>query len=108
LADGDVIAVHATDAGGIAGFLAQVEWDGNTAVSDTSWKVSTNLVTNWETKGFNDTAWADATTYGNYGIAPWRKNVAGFPTSSTAEWIWSADADRDNSIYLRYTIGGLP
>ena len=31
LSAGDVVAVHATDAGGIAGFLAEVAWDGGSA-----------------------------------------------------------------------------
>jgi fibronectin type 3 domain-containing protein len=104
LAPGDVVAVHATDAGGAGGFLAQIEWDGDTVVSDTSWKVSTTAVADWETKGFNDAGWDDATSYGAYGIAPWSTNVAGFPGGSAAEWIWSADADGDNDVYLRYTL----
>ena len=105
LAVGDVVAVHATDAGaGIGAMIAEVSWDANTAVSGTSWKVSTTPETDWETKGFDDAAWDQATTYGTYGIAPWGTNVAGFPTDSTADWIWSADNDADNDIYLRYTI----
>ena len=38
LATGDVVGIHAIDAGGIAGLLAEVAWDGGSAVSDGSWR----------------------------------------------------------------------
>jgi hypothetical protein len=104
LTSGDVIAVHATDAGGIGGLLAHIEWDGNTSVTDASWRATTSLETDWATTGFDDTGWDQATTYGQYGVAPWFTNVAGFPTGSNAEWIWTDDSSGDNDIYLRYTI----
>ena len=104
LAAGDVIAVHATDAGGMAGFLAQVEWDDATVVSDGSWLVSTVSQPGWELPGFDDSGWAGASTYGSYGVAPWYMNVAGFPAGSTAQWIWSDDANGDNQVWLRITL----
>ena len=58
----------------------------------------------WETSGFDDSLWSPATTYGTYGIAPWSTNAVGFPNPSTAEWIWSADNDADNEVFLRYTL----
>ena len=79
LGTGDVIAVAATDAGGIAGFLAEMVWDGGSAVSDGSWRVAASAPAGWETPGFDDSGWAAASTYGTYGVAPWNMNVAGFP-----------------------------
>jgi hypothetical protein len=102
----DVVAVHATDAGGAGGFLAQIDLGGPIVVSDTSWKVTTtDPGAGWADKGFVDSGWDHATAYGTYGVGPWNTNVAGFPTDSTAEWIWSADATGDDDIYLRYIVG---
>ena len=108
LATGDVVAVHATDAGGIAGFLAELKWDGGSAVTDGSWKVSATSETDWETQVFNDTGWVAASTYGIYGVAPWNTCVAGFPTSTSAQWIWTGDTLNDNEAFFRYEIGGTP
>ena len=105
LATGDVVAVHATDAGGIAGFLAELKWSGGSAVTDASWKVSATLETDWETQGFNDSGWVAASPYGIYGVAPWNTWVAGFPTSTSAQWIWTTDTLNDNEAFFRYTIG---
>ena len=112
LADGDVIAVHASDANddlaGLGAFVAEVNWDGGKGVTDTSWKVSTTLETDWETQGYDDSGWAQATLYGAYGVAPWGQQVANFPTDSAAHWIWSDDNEGDDDVYLRYTIGTPP
>ena len=105
LSAGDVVAVHATDAGGLAGFVAEVSWDGGSAVSDASWKVSTVLEPDWETKLFDDSGWDQASSYGPYGVAPWLTNVSGFPSSSAAEWIWSSDNIGDDEVWLRYVVG---
>jgi len=104
----NVLAVKATDAGGIAGLVAQLSWLGQVTVSQRQWRVFTSEVPGWETPGFNDSAWPFATEYGRYGIGPWFKRVVGFPGNSTAQWIWSADANGDNTVYLRYRfeVGG--
>jgi hypothetical protein len=106
LTTGDVVGIHATDTGGIAGLLAELTWVGGSAVSDGTWKVSTTLETDWATKTFNDVGWDGATEWGVYGVAPWNLNVAGFSTSSTAQWIWTGDTLNDNEAFFRYTIGG--
>lgn len=91
----NVIALTATDAGGIAGALVH-------GVSG-PWKVSTVLQPGWASVDFDDSAWATATSYGAYGVAPWLRNVTGMP-ATTAQWIWSANADADNVVYLRAVI----
>ena len=103
---GDIVAVAATDAGGVAGFLAEIDWDGVTFVSDTSWKVSTTAPAGWNQGSFDDSAWDNATSYGTYGVSPWGTRVAGFPAGSSAEWIWTNDNDGDNQAYFRLVISG--
>ena len=58
----------------------------------------------------NDSGWANATTYGSYGVSPWGSRVSGFPSGTSAQWIWSANNDADDTVYLRYiiTIGDGP
>ena len=113
LAADDVVAVHATDLtglgdGDIAGFIAQIDFDGATAVSDASWKVSTSFVQDWETVGFDDLSWDAATTYASWGAGPWMDWMSGFPDPTTAQWIWSADNEADNDVYFRYTLPSGP
>ena len=102
---GDVIAVYATDAGGAAAFLAQLDWDGFTHVSDSSWKVSTTASSGWKLSGFDDSGWVQATEYGQYGVSPWGTGVAGFPSGSTAQWIWTGDNKGDDQAYFRFVVG---
>jgi hypothetical protein len=101
-----VVAVKGVDAGGVAAFLAKLSWTGGSAVSDGSWKVTTTAPTGtgWTNTGFDDSGWASATTYGGYGVGPWGTRVAGFPTGTGAQWIWSSNNDADNTVYLRYRI----
>jgi hypothetical protein len=100
----NVVAIRGTDAGGVAGLLADLSWDGSTAVTDTGWKVSPTLIPGWESVGFDDSSWSFATSYGVYGVAPWLTRVVGFSTSSTAQWIWTDNNTDDDSAYLRYNI----
>ena len=108
LSVGDVVAVHATDSGGPGGFIGEVAWDGNLSVTDASWRVTTAAPggDGWKLSGFDDSSWVQASSYGSYGVAPWLERVVGFPSGSTAEWIWSADNAGDNEVWLRHTIGG--
>ena len=99
----NVVAVKATDLGGAAGLLAELGWDGQTAVTDSGWKVSATAPSGWEGLGFDDSAWANATPYGVYGVAPWYQNVSGFPTNSLAQWIWASDNQNVNQAYFRFT-----
>jgi murein DD-endopeptidase MepM/ murein hydrolase activator NlpD len=102
---GDVIAVHATDAGGAAGFVAEITVAGQTLVSDATWRVTTSAPAGWHHQDHDDSGWAPAKSSGTYGMAPWESRVSGFPPGSAAEWIWST-AD-DHEVFLRYTIPGV-
>ena len=102
---GDVIAVHATDTGGTGAFLAEMIYERKTKISNNAWRVSNTFQPNWQTVGFDDSGWDHATSYAVYGDAPWLEGVVGFPTGSSAEWIWSDDAVNDNSVYFRWIAG---
>ncbi len=82
----NVIAVAATNAGeGFAGLIAAVQFDGSSPqrlVTDTSWKTwpastasppvsTTPPAGDWNTVGYDDSAWDNAFSTGDYGIAPW-------------------------------------
>ena len=100
----NVVAVKGMDITGIAAMIAQLTLpDGSTVVSDGAWKVSTALQTGWQSVGFDDSGWVGASSYGVYGVSPWDKRVAGFPSDSTASWIWSSNNDADNTVYVRYS-----
>lgn len=100
----NVIAIKGTDAGGIAGLIAELSWPDGSAVSDSSWKVATVAPTGWERPSFDDSGWVNAKSYGSYGVGPWLKRVKGLPESSNAQWIWSDNNNTDNTAYFRYTL----
>ena len=99
----NVLAVKGIDTEGTAGLIAELTFPSGKLVSDASWKVSPTAPVGWEAVGFNDSTWSAATPYGAYGSMPWGKGVSGFPNSSTAKWIWTADQNNDNTAYFRYT-----
>lgn len=100
----NVIAIKSVDTGGVAGLIAQLNIGDDIKNSDSSWKVSTAQELGWESTNFDDSTWLNAISYGAYGVAPWFQNVTGFEDSSTAQWIWSDDNDRDNEVYFRLVI----
>ena len=100
----NVLSIKATDTGGIAGLIAQLEADGQTLYSNGTWKVSTTYQEGWQDVGFDDSNWVEATTHGVYGDTPWDKNVSGLSSSSQSNWIWSSDNNADNEVYFRYEI----
>jgi hypothetical protein len=82
----NVIAVEATNVGASpAGVIAAVQIDGSSPeriVTDTSWKAwpastanppvsATPPAGNWNTVGYDDSAWENAFSAGAYGISPW-------------------------------------
>jgi len=73
-------------------------------VSDSNWRVSTVAAAGWQTVGYDDSGWAQATEIGTYGIDPWRQRVDGMPGDTQAAWIWSNDNQLDDRVYLRYRI----
>ncbi|HOX36874.1 MAG TPA: FG-GAP-like repeat-containing protein [Candidatus Brocadiia bacterium] len=99
----NVLAVHARDTGGSAGFLASI--DGGVSVSDTTWLVSESLVSGWAQPGFDDSGWVSATSWGQYPATdPWRNHAGGFPNPTDALWIWSDDNYFDDEVWFRKEI----
>ncbi|MBF0431915.1 MAG: hypothetical protein HQK83_11585 [Fibrobacteria bacterium] len=104
LNSGDIVAISATDNGGAAGLIAELNVNGDKIGSNSEWKISYSAASGWKNTGFDDGEWDNATEYGSYGVNPWSLNVSGMTSDTPAKWIWSSDNESDNSIYLRYTI----
>jgi hypothetical protein len=97
----NVLAIRAIDAGGVAGLLADLTVNGQRLGSNVTWKVSLNAPANWTDVNFNDCKWVNATEYGSYGVSPWFTNVSGMPVDTFGKWIWSANNDLDDVVYIR-------
>jgi len=105
--DKNVVAIKGVDAAEKAGLVAVVDFDGKRYVSDENWKITTTEQSGWQSVDYDDTNWQKATSYGLHGVAePWSlyRNVTGIPTDSSVKWIWSADNDNDNVVYIRFTL----
>jgi hypothetical protein len=109
IAGDNIIAVKGIDVGGPGGLVAEVEFNGEHFVTNTtSWRVSTTEQTGWKELTFDDAAWDNATSIGLHGEGlPWSlyRNVDGISTSSGVEWIWSSDNEDDNTVYFRFIPG---
>ncbi len=105
----NVVAVVGVDTGWAEGVLAELIIDSVREGTSTSWKVSLSPGTGWESPGFDDSGWANASDRGAYGTGDWGTNVSGMPTDTPAHWIWSAGAE-DTPVYVRYsfTLGPPP
>jgi hypothetical protein len=97
----NVVAIRAVDAGGLAGLLAELQVNGQRLGSNVTWKVSLSAPANWTDVNFDDSAWANATDYGAYGVFPWFNNVAGMPMDTPARWIWSSNNDLNDLVFVR-------
>ena len=100
----NVLAVKGKDNNGKAALIAEVKANGNTIVTNADWKVSLTAATNWNKVGFNESNWANASSYGSSGVSPWNKSVAGLPENTTAKWIWSSNNDTEDTVYFRRKI----
>ncbi len=83
--------------------IAELELPDRLEVSGGSWRVKTDEVQGWADSDFDDSSWDGATTYGQYGVRPWRNGVSNIAAGSPAEWIWSANNRGDNVVYLRFS-----
>ena len=68
----NVVAIQGTDAGGIAGLLAEIRVAGQRMGSNATWKVKMTAPPNWTDVNFDDSGWANATDYGPYVNSPCR------------------------------------
>ena len=104
LAPGDVLAVDATNFGGVGGVLAQVQVDGRVLGSSTEWKLcATSPPAGWTAAGYSDAAWANASDYSSYKYSNWGINITGMPANTPADWIWTTPITASHA-YLRYTV----
>jgi len=73
----NVLAVKGIDAGGVAALIAELSLPSGTVVSDTAWKVSSTAPAVGK-PWLQRQRLATATSYGQYGVGPWFRNVTGF------------------------------
>jgi hypothetical protein len=102
----NVVAIKAADAGEIAGLLVEITVDGQRSGTNQHWKCTTHESPGWKVLDFDDSAWPLAASYGAYGVASWSLRVAGFPTDTPAQWIWSEDNTHDGVVYCRTLLNG--
>ena len=103
----NVVAIEGTDLEGLAGMVAEIDFNGEHYVTNDSWKVSPTFATGWETVAFDDLQWPKATSLGLHGTAsPWAdySNVQGISTTNNVHWIWSSDNENDDIVYFRFTL----
>ncbi len=103
----NLIAIQATDRGGEAAILAEIEFGNEQFVTNENWKITTFEEAGWETLSFEDALWEYATSWGLHGSAePWAKytDVEGISTSYPVHWIWSSDYINDDVVYFRFTL----
>jgi len=103
----NLIAIQATDRGGEAAILAEIEFGNELFVTNENWKITTSEEAGWETLSFEDALWESATSYGLHGSAePWAKytDVEGISTSYPVHWIWSSDFINDDVVFFRFTL----
>lgn len=61
-------------------------------VSDTSWKLDTELRIGWEQVDYNDGAWSAPFVEGPATMAPWGNVFGALAPASTAQWLWAYDS----------------
>jgi len=119
-----VVAINGRDAEvgrpGVGALMGTITLDSGTVVStDPSWKCwnapahGADPPSGWEGANFDDSAWPQATTFGQNGqqdgepnVPIWRR-VKGSPIPDIADdahWIWTPDNDAHNDIFCRVTV----
>lgn len=110
IARGDVIGIRTNDDRKRVGVIAAIEVDGVKFVTGMDeWKAvkAFNSENNeWATKGFNACRWpfAEVLTDTNAGD---KGTADDFPYDKTgARYVWARDTSLDDSVYLRFVVGG--
>ncbi|MEM9409863.1 MAG: carbohydrate-binding domain-containing protein, partial [Planctomycetota bacterium] len=109
LQPGDVIAVSAKDTGVLAGLVGSIEVGGETFVTDSSWKVTNELVDNWNQRDFDHSSWDNAIEHHSYGEAIWGAAPGAALLNTGAKWVWSdsnLSSGGQDQAYFRYVIPG--
>merc|ERR1711971_132578 len=95
-----VVAIECRNNGGREGLIASTSTGLKT---NASWQCSSGYHNKWQLPGFDPppNTFADARTFGNNGVAPWRLRPQ---ISKDAEWIWPAGRST-NEAYCRGMLG---
>ncbi|MHB1431783.1 MAG: family 78 glycoside hydrolase catalytic domain [Streptosporangiaceae bacterium] len=125
----NVIAVAATNVGSSAnpaGAIAAIQIQGSnpeTIVTDTTWKAwpsstanppvsSTPPASNWNTVGYDDSAWEHAFSAGAYGVSPWDSNITpptgpskvyAFPITTSGWARITMQGTAGTKVYIQYS-----
>ncbi len=84
LQTGDVVAIEGIDMGGAGAMIAAIDFaNGARVVTGADWRISTTFQSGWNTQGFDDSQWQDATAHGDRTSAPGQ--VASLRTPITAD-----------------------
>ena len=102
LVDGVDYFIHiaAQDHGGIASFIGEFTLGSGHVFENGTDTLLTNA-TDWQVSTTGWSNYTNATVHGSNGSSPWG-NIAG--VDSSAQWIWSADAHGDNSVFFTAAI----
>jgi hypothetical protein len=91
--------IYGYDVGGIAGLLGSFSLSGTDHKFENGLTALNTGTTGWHanTTGFGGAMSTPSVVYGNNGVGPWgtRPNIA-----SGATWIWSGDADANDTAYF--------
>ncbi|KAG6852856.1 hypothetical protein C0991_008549 [Blastosporella zonata] len=70
---------------GVLAAIRIIHSDGSTATltSDTSWRATANIPTNFQQPALDDSSWGSAVSFGQYGVDPWDTKVSIPPAPAT-------------------------
>lgn len=102
------IAAIAKNTGSKAGFLFQLSYRGGYDVTDSAWKVSTQIAKGWDKVKFDDSKWQNAAVVGSPGVSEWISGRSPYRFLSglmLAKYIWASDSGNGSqTVYLRKVI----
>lgn len=93
--------IYAYDQGGIAGFLGEFNLTGTDHLFSNGQSSLLSNTIDWDVSTSGWSNYQDASYLGGNGASPWGTRTG---VSSSAEWIWSADAHNDNYTYFTTAI----
>ncbi len=109
---GDVVAIEGIDMGGAAAMIAAIDFaNGARVVTGADWRISTTLQSGWNTQGFDDSQWQNATAHGDRTSAPWAVSIStdtDYGRLVSANWIWASDINSINQVFFRYVVSDSP